>query len=371
MLAELRHGFPYSPFLHVGENETGGIPGAENCPGSRDAIDAFASQTGSAADGTGYLLSYFHNRVSELAKLFGFRTMVWGSFGFTTTRGDFEIVRESVRQLLSRDIIIWDWRDVGFANFGWTVWSAGTASWEWRGPGVPAFVSHQAAFQIERLRTPGLRPADWMPGWVARTFGIPDPAAAEAILSVFGTNLPGDAGSEPRWHRLIYGNYLLRRPSEYADATLRHPSLTQLTEQVQFVLTAHQTLLNLEALAQRNSWLARWYRIGIELNAYALVYLARLQSAYWAASQGDRDTAIVEINEILVTMDGPIAEIYRRALTELGGPNLELVHREAFADFRGVTNGVQTELRALIQKLGSAPPGTTPESMGLHPGFKE
>jgi len=380
ILGELAAAFPHSPYLHVGEDETPAIPGSAKCPVCRNAAADYARQTGTAPDLICYPMAHFHARVSELARAPGRQIMVWGTFAFRTPGGG---VHPTARAVMPRDVIVWDWENVGFGRAGFQTWLPYTPSWEWKGPGIPEFISHMIAAEAHNHwvgRTSDAAPAPeerrrFARAWAVTTFGIDDPALGEVIADAFGFNL---YGHHERWHRLRWGNYLLRKPADFTSPAERHPRARLDADLKSW--EAIVTRLGKATPALNRSLLA-WYADGARLSLFALQYVRDLQTAHEAWQQAaqpsldaeSRRGRVAEVRSALQAaldrFDGPITAIFERSRTELGGPLFPKGEYGSF-DFSGRLNGVRPAVQAVLQRaqqLDAGRPASPPERNGLLP----
>jgi hypothetical protein len=382
MLAELASAFPYSPYLHVGEDESSAIGGSEVCPRCREAVGKYAVASGLAPDPIGYPMAYFQTRVSDLAKRHGLQTMVWGTFAFLRD----DKIREVVPRVLSKDVIVWDWLQRGFDKLGYPVWSPYLPSWEWKGPGVRELVTHMVAFQSKPAWDE--RPIDSANGvgafavaWAVSTFGIQEPDIVHRCLAIFGKDPYGwPLGEEDvprsRWLRARFGGYLCLRPEEFRDVKRRYPSQASLTAQVNEIEAHGKFFAQMLGRVRFNRGLMEWYLHGVELSWFGLQYVVSLQRAYEAlreaGGQVDEPTrgrlvlrARRELEVILARFEGPLSGILRRSEVEDGGPVLGV---DGDYDVSGVASGVKAAVQLLLKRVATLTPRRpvpTPETLGL------
>jgi hypothetical protein len=384
MLGELAAAFPDSPYVHVGEDETSAIGGSEACPRCREAVGRYAVGSGLQPDPIGYPMSFFHTRVSDLAKKHGLQTMVWGTFAFLRD----DKIREVVPRVLSKDVIVWDWLQRGFDKLGYQVWSPYLPSWEWKGPGVRELVTHMIALQSKPAWDD--RPINSEDGirafagaWAVSTFGILEPSIVRRCLTMFGKDPYGWAlGDEDvprsRWLRARFGGYLCLRPEEFQDVKRRHPSATSVMAQIREIEEHGKFFHQMVSRVRLNRHLMEWYLHGVELSWFGLQYVVSLQRAYEAlreavghGSETARGRSVLtarqELEAILARYDGPLSAIRRRSEVEIGGP---VLGRDGDYDVSGVTSGVKAAIQVLLKRVSALTPGgpmPTPEALGLFP----
>ncbi len=387
MLAELVAAFPYSPYLHVGEDESSAIAGSDSCPRCRQAIARYASESGLPPDPIGYPMAYFQTQVSELAKRRRIQTMVWGTYGFLNDAG----IREVVPRVMSKDVIVWDWLGMGFAKVGYPTWNPYLPSWEWKGPGVRDLITHMVAFMTKaawdgRANQSAAGMEAFARAWSLTTFGIDEPDIGRRCLSIFGQNPYGwsfgDDSSRSRWMRVRFGAYLCLKPEDFRESRYRHPSVRSLADDLARFARDAAYFDDVARRAKMNRFLAEWYTRGASLSFYGLQYVQGLLLAYQALQLATRDmleperrqlldSAQRQLQMILDRLAGPITAIASRSQDELGGPVLDSMTNPLLDyDVTGVRNGVRAAIETVLKRvarLSAGRPVPDPTSLGMFP----
>jgi hypothetical protein len=384
MLAELASAFPYSPYLHVGEDETSRIGGSDTCPRCREAVGKYAQSSGLPPDPIGYPMAFFHTRVSEVAKGHGLQTMVWGTFAFLSD----DRIREVVPRVLSKDVIVWDWLQRGFGKLGHPVWNPYLPSWEWKGPGVRELVTHMVAFQSKPAWDGRSIDSDrevdaFAMAWAISTFGVQEPSIVRRCFAIFGKDPYGwPLGDEDvprsRWLRARFGGYLCLRPEEFQETKRRHRSRASLAVQVAEIEDHGKFFHQMLGRVRLNRHLIEWYLRGVELSWFGLQYVVSLQRTYdilreagahpdGAVRGGLLVRAQKELEMVLARYDGPLSTILRLSVMEDGGPVLE---SEGDYDVSGIRTGVRAAIQVLLQRVSGLVPSRplpAPEALGIFP----